>query len=281
MDLRASPPPDYLLFGETAEDGPAYFSHIETIAERSALHSWEIAPHRHAHAIQLLLIGGGTVKFQLGDLNGEQAGPSWLVVPSGIVHGFRFSPGTVGHVVTLGLEFARRASPPADPLAHLLTCGGHGCLDAAATATATATAAMLLSLGNVGDPHGPFQATVEALLRSLPIPAGRSDAAIVDARIAAFRQTVERHLAEHRSLDFFACELGISERTLARLCKRHLGCSPNMFINQRLAQEAHRLLCTTNATIADVADQLGFLDVSYFSRFYLRMFGRRPSAERG
>lgn len=280
MNDHASSPPSYLLFGEAAEHGPAYFSHIETIAERSALHSWEIAPHRHAHAIQLLLIINGSVRFALGDLKGQRTGPSWIVVPSGVTHGFHFSPDIAGHVVTLGLEFIRRAAGPGDPLANLLAAGGHGALDPENLAAAAATAERLLALGPVADPHSPFQAMIEGLLRSLPMPAGQSDAAIIDPRVAAFRHRMERHLAEHRPLAFYARELGVSERTLARLCQQHLGCAPTAFINLRLAQEAHRLLCTTNATIADVADQLGFADSSYFSRFYLRITGRRPSAER-
>ena len=44
----------YGLFGETANLPDPM--HIETIAARSALHDWELAPHRHVRLHQLLLL---------------------------------------------------------------------------------------------------------------------------------------------------------------------------------------------------------------------------------
>lgn len=44
----------YALFGESG-DLPDVL-HCETIAARSALHGWELAPHRHAGLHQLLLV---------------------------------------------------------------------------------------------------------------------------------------------------------------------------------------------------------------------------------
>lgn len=51
-------------------------------------------------------------------------------------------------------------------------------------------------------------------------------------------------------------------------------------IHRRLALEAHRLLRYTNATATQVAAELGFEDPSYFSRFYQRVTGRRPSQDK-
>ena len=48
------------LFGESTHLPDVM--HCETIAARSALHDWELAPHRHARLHQILLLqsGGGT-----------------------------------------------------------------------------------------------------------------------------------------------------------------------------------------------------------------------------
>jgi AraC family transcriptional activator of pobA len=51
-------------------------------------------------------------------------------------------------------------------------------------------------------------------------------------------------------------------------------------VHRRLTLEAQRLLRYTNATAAQVSAELGFDDPSYFSRFYLRMTGRRPAEDR-
>jgi AraC family transcriptional regulator, transcriptional activator of pobA len=72
----------------------------------------------------------------------------------------------------------------------------------------------------------------------------------------------------------------MTRRTLSRMTAAGLGCSPMDVIHRRMALEAHRLLSFTNATAAQVAAELGFDDPSYFSRFYQRMTGRRPSEDK-
>eukprot|EP01035_Chromulina_nebulosa_P015220 gene15220-20163_t len=57
----------YSLFGESQHLPDVL--HCETIAERSVLHDWELAPHRHMRLHQVLLItsGGG-----VAHLDGER-----------------------------------------------------------------------------------------------------------------------------------------------------------------------------------------------------------------
>jgi AraC family transcriptional activator of pobA len=92
---------------------------------------------------------------------------------------------------------------------------------------------------------------------------------------------VEAHYREHRDLDYYAEALGLTRRSLSRLTADRLGCSPITVLHRRLATEARRLLRYTGASAAQIAAELGFEDPSYFSRFYLRMTGRRPGEERG
>ena len=89
----------YNLFGESA-DLPDVV-HCETIETRSRLHDWEFAPHRHGRLHQILFLeaGGGSASLD-GDRLDLQEGVV-LNIPAGVVHGFRFRPGTSGLVVTL------------------------------------------------------------------------------------------------------------------------------------------------------------------------------------
>src|SRR5260370_29216477 len=84
----------YNLFGESG-DLPDVV-HCETIPARSVLHDWTLAAHRHARLHQVLLIesGGGQAT-----LDGRVVAlrPMHVVnVPVGVVHGFKFLPGTQG-----------------------------------------------------------------------------------------------------------------------------------------------------------------------------------------
>lgn len=274
--------PRYALYGEGEALLPGGFAHIETIAERSALHDWEIGIHRHDHFVQVLLVEEGHAAVTLeGEVAGLE-GPGRVIIPAAMVHGFRFRQGTRGFVLTLSTDFSTRAIGKADPLLTMLARGGIAQLSAEAAARALWLAREMLSLQQEWQQQDPlFLAFAESLIRTL----GRDDEGEGaeprdDQRLTRFRQLVELHYRQHRDLDFYAGALGLTRRTLSRLTAARLGCTPMDLIHRRLALEAQRLLRYTNATSTQVAAELGFDDPSYFSRFYLRMTGRRPGEER-
>ena len=273
--------PSYALYGEAQGSLSAGFAHIETIAARSSLHDWEIRPHRHADFVQLLLVHSGQAWITFDGAEQALAGPLAVMVPAGVVHGFRFAADVVGHVVTLGADFTGRAPAPADPLHRALSQGQAAPLPPEAARRAAWLAAEMLAAQadrSAGDPL--LLSLAETLARCVAQDAPASGPA-PDTRLDRFRQLVEIHYRSHRDLAFYAAGLGTTPRTLSRLTAARLGCSPMDVVHRRLAREAHRLLRYTNATAAQVAGELGFEDPSYFSRFYLRLTGRRPAQDRG
>lgn len=273
--------PSYALYGEAQGSLSAGFAHIETIAARSSLHDWEIRPHRHADFVQLLLVHSGQAWITFDGAEQALAGPLAVMVPAGVVHGFRFAADVVGHVVTLGADFTGRAPAPADPLHRALSQGQAAPLPPEAARRAAWLAAEMLAAQadrSAGDPL--LLSLAETLARCVAQDAPASGQA-TDTRLDRFRQLVEIHYRSHRDLAFYAAALGTTPRTLSRLTAARLGCSPMDVVHRRLAREAHRLLRYTNATAAQVAGELGFEDPSYFSRFYLRLTGRRPAQDRG
>lgn len=274
--------PSFLLYGEELGETPANFAHIETIATRSALHDWEIEPHRHLQSVQALLVFRGQLEFRCDAVVSRLGAPCFMTVPIGSVHGFRVSPDTAGYVLSLSAHFATRASGPEDPMLRLLTRGGSGAIPESVMTRAEWLCAELLSVQ--GDWHAPqplFLALAEALLRSLYQSDARSDEGPThDERLARFRHLIELHMREHRRIAWYARQLATTEKTLTRACRQRLGCTPSHLIHARLTLEAQRLLYFTNASVVQVAEDLGFSDPSYFSRFYRRMTGRRPLADK-
>jgi AraC family transcriptional regulator, transcriptional activator of pobA len=273
--------PSFALFGEEDPGQLAGFGHIETIAARSSLHDWEITPHRHASAVQMLILQQGQVEAVIDGARIIQAGPCFLSVPAQVVHGFRFTPETVGHVLTLSQEFAGRRGPQ-DAMARLLGRAMQGGIAPPVLARVAWLCDEMLTLTRDWRAPPPlFGILAEALVHSLGESARGAGPDTPDTRrLAQLHALVETHLTQHRDLDFYASALGITVRTLTRLTRQHLGAPPQVLINRRLALEAQRLLRFTNAGVAQVAEELGFADPSYFSRFYLRMTGRRPQAEK-
>ena len=63
---------------------------------------------------------------------------------------------------------------------------------------------------------------------------------------------------------------------LSRSCRAVAGQSALDLLHERMLLEARRLLAYTDASVAEVAGDLGFDDPSYFSRFFARRAGRSP-----
>lgn len=274
--------PRYALYGEGMAPTAGGFAHIETIAERSALHDWEIGIHRHDHFVQVLLVEEGHATITLDTRTVGLEGPGRVIVPAAAVHGFRFRQGTSGFVLTLSTDFSTRAAEPSDPLLSALAQGGIAVLSDEAATRAFWLAREMLLLQQDWQQRDPlFLSFAESLIRTLVRDIPASDALErSDRRLDRFRELVELHYRQHRDLDFYAGSLGLTRRTLSRLTATRLGCSPMDLIHRRLALEAHRLLRYTTATATQVAAELGFDDPSYFSRFYQRVTGRRPSQDK-
>ena len=274
MTAVSSPVPSFGLYGEAGDWGGPLL-HIETIAERSVANNWEIAPHRHPRSIQLLLVFAGEALTEVEGRQARLAAPSWLCIPQGTVHGFRFVPDTTGYVVTLSVDFLSRASEDGDRLLDLLTDGGRGTIPPMLLERTEWLARELLDQTSGWPVDNRLSASLfETLLRSLP---GEEPRPPGDPRLAHFRQLIEVHMTEHRPVAFYAQKIGLSPRSLSRLCTQYIGGSPQAVINRRLAAEADRMLRHTNASVVQVSDALGFRDPSYFSRFFQREAGQRPS----
>ncbi|MFM6853746.1 MAG: helix-turn-helix domain-containing protein [Sphingopyxis sp.] len=276
--------PLFALYGEPGGNDAPAFVHIETIRARSARHSWEIQPHRHAGFYQLLLLNHGRADVHMDGLFQTIAAPALMVAPPQVVHGFRFVPDSEGAVLTLSADFAHRAARPDDPLwralgrAHIVPLPA-GMADQLGRITRemlavqadgmTADPALSLCLAEVW-----ARMAARAVQPQPSLPGA-------DARIADFRSLVEQHFRTHRPVADYAAMLGVTPRHLTRLTRQALQCAPKEWLDRRMAIEAQRLLLYSNASCAQIAEELGFVDPSYFSRFYVRMTGQRPSVGRG
>ncbi len=282
MDRISNPIPRFALYGEDGEGNDPGFVHIETIMARSERYEWEIQPHRHGYFFQLLLLRSGGAHVDVDGKKRTVSAPAIIIVPPGIVHGFRFVPGVEGVVLTLSSDFIHRAAKASDPLHQILE---HARL-------MPIPSDVSVRLGRLGEDMLDIQtdrrdgqgALLSAFAETWVRLAARSvdpSATVLqdDPRMDRLRGLVELHLREQKPVAFYAKALGMTVRNLSRLTQRHFGCTPKDLINRRVALEARRLLLYSNASGRQVASELGFQDPSYFSRFYERMTGARPSRE--
>jgi AraC-like DNA-binding protein len=81
---------------------------------------------------------------------------------------------------------------------------------------------------------------------------------------------------EHRDVGFYAAELCISPRYLSRVVHSVSGRTVVDYVNRMLIAEAAYLLRQTSLSITQIANRLGFAEVTTFARFFRRMKGMNP-----
>jgi AraC-like DNA-binding protein len=91
---------------------------------------------------------------------------------------------------------------------------------------------------------------------------------------------VERDHAVTRRVEDYAAALGYSPRTLTRAASSATGRTAKQYIDDRVLLEAKRLLRHSGLPAKEVADRLGFIDASDFTKFFRLRTGMTPGAFR-
>ncbi len=98
--------------------------------------------------------------------------------------------------------------------------------------------------------------------------------------IEATIKLMEANISDPLSVPEIAKSIGLSQRKLERMFKKHMGCSVVQLGQLLRLQYARVLLTTTRMSIRDVSVASGFNSMSYFSQAFTKCFGRKPSEYR-
>lgn len=135
-----------------------------------------------------------------------------------------------------------------------------------------------------GDSESFLRASLQLLLvrlqRAHAVHKKNDDGVINDARIQRLRYLLANKVAELRTVEAIAAELGISRGHLHKLAQRHFGRSAKQLIEDHRMLHARRALVFTDADVATIAFDLGYTDPSNFARSFRRHMGMTPAAYR-
>ena len=99
-------------------------------------------------------------------------------------------------------------------------------------------------------------------------------------RAHAAAQWIESQYAESLGLDDLADHVATSPYHFLRLFRRELGLTPHQYLIRTRLRHALRLLTATRLSVTEVAFEVGFSDLSNFSRTFRRHVGMSPEAYR-
>ena len=271
---------NYSLFGESLHLPDVL--HCETIAARSVLHGWELAPHRHARLHQVLLLQSGSGTASLDGTSHALAAGSLVNVPVGHVHAFRFAKGTKGWVATLADEMLD------DMLVHV----GDVRSDLGRMGVVPASAAMQEVMQLIWQEFSGRSKARALVLKGLSATllgwVARSLAQADPVQPSAhsqdlvlrFRELLEKHYLEHWRVADYARALAVSPTHLSRLTRAATGRAALALIEARTMREARRHLAYTHLNIATIAYAMGYADPAHFSRVFTQDAGLSPRAFR-
>ncbi|UBM59200.1 helix-turn-helix domain-containing protein [Marinilongibacter aquaticus] len=97
-------------------------------------------------------------------------------------------------------------------------------------------------------------------------------------RIRQLETLIDQHYLQCKKASEYAEMLHISTKHLNKIVHHALGKSTTTLIHERIVLEAKRLLVRREQNVQEVAQTLGFEDPAYFSRFFQKNTGFRPSA---
>ncbi len=92
--------------------------------------------------------------------------------------------------------------------------------------------------------------------------------------------TINLNLSDQLSPKSLAAMYYISPSYLSSLFKQDTGTTLTDFINTQRIQRAANLLSTTEQNISVVAEQVGILDVNYFTKMFKKSMGSTPTQYR-
>ncbi len=113
-------------------------------------------------------------------------------------------------------------------------------------------------------------ARILSLLKVPPVRGATDGVVLVKQTLVRMRESLEGRL----DLQMLARELGISYSTFRRLFKAVTGRAPGDYFIEMKMNRARQLLA--KKSIQEVADQLGFESVYYFSRLFKSKLGKPP-----
>ena len=124
------------------------------------------------------------------------------------------------------------------------------------------------------------QLLLDQLAKEFLIRLGNVNRTGCSSRLTEILKYIEQNYSDDLSLGSLSRRFSLSSSYIARIFKKELDCKPSEYVNSIRASVAETLLSTTNMSVGDVSDRVGYSDVYYFSKIFKKIVGVPPSKVR-
>lgn len=259
----------------------------ERLETRSRNFNWNIKPHIHPGIHQLFFIKSGSLFLQTSKKREKISSPCLLIVPSSVVHGFRFTEDSHGNILSLNSTISDDIITQYETLASLFT------------------ELEIISLAEDGNDLSRistlFKFMDDELNHLLPEKHGMLQSLLQELFIVVFRlwrnkQAKKTNSADYRSLRYFrefqqlmrnsdnktsvkqiAKKIGITSVHLNRICNQTADKPASKLIHEHIITKAKNYLIYTSFSFSEIAYSLNFEYSNYFSRFFKNHTGLSPA----
>ncbi|WJD60719.1 4-hydroxyphenylacetate catabolism regulatory protein HpaA [Pseudomonas kurunegalensis] len=265
--------------------------HYDRLGNLAGFFGRNMPVHRHDRFFQVHYVKTGAVRVYLDDQQYIESGPMFFLTPPTVAHSFVTEANSDGHVLTVRQQLVWQlieadGSLVSSGLQVAPACVALSNLAPMYQGEARRIELLFEELSNeVAERRAGRSAALENLTRLIMIsllrlcsnsvkatPARREDLKIFHR----FNELIEAHYREHWPLSRYAAGIGVTEPRLNDVCRRIADLPSKRLIQERLMQEAKRLLLFSASSANEVCYQLGFKDPAYFSRFFQRYASLTP-----
>lgn len=275
---------DQELYVEHSFDEVEEFFYCEALTVRSAKHDWKIKPHRHKDLYQIFIVTEGGVNVRLDDQYKQLTAPCVIFIPDDVIHSFDWIVGSKGYVLSIASSVIKQITQ---------NFGGvQFSSESLMTNISNDIAAAVIKNCQVLEQENQAryslrESMIMALLQQLLISLFRIKPVVKEIntlsltkserKVAQFKKLIKQYSIEHHQVAWFANRIGVSGAHLNVICQQYADSSALGLIHKQLLDEAKRLLIFADIRITAIADRLGFVEQTYFTKFFKKLTGHTPS----
>ncbi|TCC92400.1 helix-turn-helix domain-containing protein [Pedobacter frigiditerrae] len=260
--------------------------YVNSIRTHLNLHKFVLAPHRHDFFfVAIFTKGSGTHNI---DFNNYQIGPGsvFAIIP-GQSHSWNLSEDADGYILFHTRSFFNLHFPSKNVRDYPFFCSMHN------------SPLILLKEKSLKKAEQIFSEILDEYVHEYLLKFQRIavmlDLVYIDfsrlylpktsidkknqnflIKIGKLEDLIDANFKRIKSPSQYAEMMFMSERHLNRICKEYLNKTTSDLIMDRLMLEAKRLLVHSAYSVSEIAEELGYLDVSYFSRLFKKKAGKTP-----